>query len=73
LYTTVRELVENALDSSESIAELPVIEVTIEEISRSAFNALIGLVDRERVDAALYDDFESDKAKEVRDSVLLLN
>jgi hypothetical protein len=44
-----------------------------EEISRSAFNALIGLVDRERVDAALYDDFESDKAKEVRDSVLLLN
>jgi hypothetical protein len=29
LYTTVRELVENALDSSESIAELPVIEVTM--------------------------------------------
>ncbi|KAG0600568.1 hypothetical protein M758_11G044100 [Ceratodon purpureus] len=66
LYTTVRELVENALDSAESIAELPIIEVTIEEISRSTFNAMIGLVDRERVDAALYDDFESEKAKEKR-------
>lgn len=66
LYTTVRELVENALDSAESIAELPVIEVTIEEISKSAFNAMIGLVDRERIDAALYDDFESEKAKEKR-------
>jgi hypothetical protein len=26
---------------------------------------MIGLVERERVDAALYDDFESDKAREV--------
>lgn len=26
---------------------------------------MIGLVDRERVDEALYDDFESDKAREV--------
>ncbi|KAJ8528999.1 hypothetical protein K7X08_035834 [Anisodus acutangulus] len=31
LYTTVRELVENALDSSESISELPVVEITIDE------------------------------------------
>lgn len=29
LYTTVRELVENALDSAESIAELPLVEVTM--------------------------------------------
>lgn len=27
---------------------------------------MIGLVDRERVDEALYDDFESVKAREVR-------
>lgn len=26
---------------------------------------MIGLADHERVDAALYDDFESDKAREV--------
>lgn len=66
LYTTVRELVENALDSAESIAELPVIEVTIEEISRSKFNTLIGLIDRERIDAELYDDYETEKAREKR-------
>ena len=29
LYTTVRELVENGLDSAESIGEFPVIEVTM--------------------------------------------
>ncbi|CAM0950876.1 unnamed protein product [Alopecurus aequalis] len=66
LYTTMRELVENALDSAESISELPDIEITIEEITRSKFNTMIGLVDRERVDAALYDDFESAKAREKR-------
>ncbi|KAL5564291.1 hypothetical protein UlMin_027455 [Ulmus minor] len=66
LYTTVRELVENSLDSAESISELPVVEVTIEEIGKSKFNSMIGLVDRERVDAALYDDYESAKAREKR-------
>ncbi|OWM73475.1 hypothetical protein CDL15_Pgr026574 [Punica granatum] len=66
LYTTVRELVENALDSAESISELPVVEITIEEIERSEFNSMIGLVDRERVDEALYDDYESAKAREKR-------
>ncbi|GAV69075.1 HATPase_c domain-containing protein/Topo-VIb_trans domain-containing protein, partial [Cephalotus follicularis] len=66
LYTTVRELVENALDSAESISELPVVEVTIEEIGKSKFNAMIGLVDCERVDAELYDDFETAKARERR-------
>ncbi|KAK6925689.1 DNA topoisomerase VI, subunit B, transducer [Dillenia turbinata] len=66
LYTTVRELVENSLDSAESISELPVVEITIEEIGRSKFNSMIGLVDRERVDEELYDDFESSKDREKR-------
>lgn len=66
LYTTVRELVENALDSAESISELPVVEITIEEIGRSKFNSMIGLADHERRDEALYDDFETAKAREKR-------
>ncbi|KAM6598082.1 DNA topoisomerase 6 subunit B [Cannabis sativa] len=66
LYTTVRELVENSLDSAESISELPVVEITIEEIGKSKFNSMIGLVDRERIDEALYDDYETTKAREKR-------
>ncbi|KAF3452583.1 hypothetical protein FNV43_RR03016 [Rhamnella rubrinervis] len=66
LYTTVRELVENSLDSAESISELPVVEITIEEIGKSKFNSMIGLVDRERVDEKLYDDYETDKARQKR-------
>ncbi|KAL6516257.1 DNA topoisomerase 6 subunit B [Orobanche gracilis] len=66
LYTTVRELVENALDSAESISELPIIEITIEEIGKSKFNSMIGLADHERVDEELYDDFETAKAREKR-------
>ncbi|XP_009621257.1 DNA topoisomerase 6 subunit B isoform X2 [Nicotiana tomentosiformis] len=66
LYTTVRELVENALDSAESISELPVVEITIEEIGKSKFNSMIGLADHERRDEALYDDFETAKAREKR-------
>uniref|UniRef100_A0A0E0QP11 DNA topoisomerase VI subunit B transducer domain-containing protein n=1 Tax=Oryza rufipogon TaxID=4529 RepID=A0A0E0QP11_ORYRU len=66
LYTTMRELVENALDSAESISELPDIEIIIEEITKSKFNTMIGLVDRQRIDEELYDDFESAKAREKR-------
>lgn len=33
---------------------------------------MIGLVDRERVDAALYDDYETEKAREVCLILLLL-
>ncbi|PON69735.1 DNA topoisomerase VI, subunit B [Parasponia andersonii] len=66
LYTTVRELVENSLDSAESISELPVVEITIEEIGKSKFNSMIGLVDRERIDEELYDDYETAKAREKR-------
>ena len=29
LYTTIRELVENALDSAESISTLPLVEITM--------------------------------------------
>ncbi|XWS73487.1 hypothetical protein CRYUN_Cryun02cG0133500 [Craigia yunnanensis] len=66
LYTTVRELVENALDSAESISELPVVDLTIEEIVKSKFNSMIGLVDRDRIDEELYDDYETVKAREKR-------
>lgn len=66
LYTTVRELVENALDSAEAIAELPIIEITIEEIGKQKFNTMIGLANHERVDEELYDDFETAKAREKR-------
>ncbi|XP_074290062.1 DNA topoisomerase 6 subunit B-like [Silene latifolia] len=66
LYTTVRELVENSLDSAESISNLPLVEITIEEIGKTKFNSMIGLIDRERVDQALYDDFESTKARQKR-------
>ncbi|KAH0757723.1 hypothetical protein KY290_021216 [Solanum tuberosum] len=60
LYTTMRELVENALDSAD------IVDITIEEIGRSKFNSLIGLADHERRDEALYDDFVTAKAREKR-------
>jgi hypothetical protein len=44
-----------------------------EEITKSKFNTMIGLVDRERVDAALYDDFESEKAREVMLALLIVS
>ncbi|KAG5610138.1 hypothetical protein H5410_021419 [Solanum commersonii] len=66
LYTTVRELVENALDSAESISELPVVEITIEEIGRGKFNPMIGLGDHEPRDEPLYDDFNIAKTREKR-------
>ena len=37
-----------------------------EEITRTKYNTMIGLVERQRVDEALYDDFESEKDREVR-------
>ncbi|KAK7317506.1 hypothetical protein RJT34_01803 [Clitoria ternatea] len=40
----LKELVENSLDSAESISELPVVEITIEEIGKSKFNSMIGSV-----------------------------
>eukprot|EP00898_Chlorokybus_atmophyticus_P006071 jgi/Chlat1/6465/Chrsp45S05966 len=66
LYTTIRELVENSLDAAEAAGELPEIELTIEEITKQNFNKLIGLVHRERVDAKLYHDYETEKEREKR-------
>lgn len=37
-----------------------------EEIDKTKFNSMIGLDHRERVDEALYGDYESAKAREVR-------
>ena len=50
---------------SSEIVYCRVISDFSEEIGRSKFNSMIGLVDRERVDAALYDDYETVKAREV--------
>ncbi|KAH0760239.1 hypothetical protein KY290_023732 [Solanum tuberosum] len=59
----MRELVENALYSAESISDFPVVEITIEEVGRSKFNSMIGLADHERRYEASYDDFETAKAR----------
>ncbi|KAL3696020.1 hypothetical protein R1sor_010096 [Riccia sorocarpa] len=66
LYTTIRELVENALDSAESIAELPAIEVTIEEYTKAKADEVFGIKTLERRDEKLYDDYETEKAREKR-------
>ncbi|GBF92117.1 DNA topoisomerase [Raphidocelis subcapitata] len=66
LYTTVRELVENALDSAESISRLPEITITIEEVSRARLNALRGVEHHDRIDEQLYQDWESEDAKRRR-------
>lgn len=42
-----------------------------EEIGKTKYNSMIGLSHHERVDEALYDDFETAKAREV--SALFLN
>ncbi|XLS57455.1 hypothetical protein HN51_007210, partial [Arachis hypogaea] len=60
LYTTVRELVENSLDSAE-------------EIKKSKFNSMIGLIDCGQVVAELYDDYETEKVHEVCLITLLLS
>ncbi|KAG2493640.1 hypothetical protein HYH03_008157 [Edaphochlamys debaryana] len=66
LYTTVRELVENALDAAESISELPHIEITIEEVSKARLNRIRGVEHHDRLDEQLYQDFESEEAKKKR-------
>ncbi|GLC57111.1 DNA topoisomerase 6 subunit B [Pleodorina starrii] len=66
LYTTIRELVENALDAAESISELPVIEITIEEVSKARLNRIRGVEEHGRLDEQLYQDFESEEAKKKR-------
>ena len=66
LYTTVRELVENALDSAESIGALPEVHLSIEEVSEEELNSLTGIVKQERMDEELYKDYETEKEKKKR-------
>ncbi|PNW88219.1 hypothetical protein CHLRE_01g019750v5 [Chlamydomonas reinhardtii] len=66
LYTTIRELVENALDAAESIGELPAIEITIEEVSKARLNRIRGVEHHDRLDEQLYQDFETEEAKKKR-------
>ncbi len=66
LYTTLREFIENSLDSAEAIGTLPEIDITVEEVSVSQYERLIGLKAHVRLDDELYADFESEKAKAKR-------
>ncbi|EOD08674.1 type II DNA topoisomerase VI subunit B, partial [Emiliania huxleyi CCMP1516] len=66
LYTTVRELVENALDACESIRELPDIEITLQEFDTEGLNALIGVVAHERLDSSLYESAKAATGKKAR-------
>ena len=43
LYTTIRELVENALDAAESIGVPPRIELEVTELSQSEIDGLRGV------------------------------
>ncbi|GIL73715.1 hypothetical protein Vretimale_5397 [Volvox reticuliferus] len=66
LYTTIRELTENALDAAESISELPLIEVTIEEVSKARLNRIRGVEEHGRLDEQLYQDFEREDERKKR-------
>ena len=50
LYTTIRELVENSLDSAESHGVLPEIELSVLELTRDDLNARLGLAKADRKD-----------------------
>lgn len=58
LYTTIRELVENALDAAEGSAILPDVSICIEEISEAKLNDLRGIENIARVDKSLYADYK---------------
>ena len=63
LYTTLREFVENSLDSAESIGVLPDVDISVEEVTLSQYEDLIGLKAHVRRDDSLYADFETSKEK----------
>jgi len=63
LYTTVRELVENALDACESIRQLPDVDITLEELDTAGLNEIIGVTTHERQDKDLYEDKLEPKKK----------
>ena len=66
LYTTLREFIENSLDSAESIGVLPDVDIMVEEVTLSQYEDLIGLKAHVRKDSALYADIETDKEKQKR-------
>ena len=63
LYTTLREFIENSLDSAESIGVLPGVDIAVEEVTLDEYETKIGLKSHVRKDNALYADFETDKEK----------
>ncbi len=68
LYTTVRELVENALDAAEAVPILPDIHVEVARITKEKFRKLVGANARERIDESLYKDVESAKERKAREA-----
>ena len=66
LYTTLREFIENSLDSAEGIGVLPDVDIAVEEVTLSQYEDLIGLKTHVRKDSALYADIETDKEKQKR-------
>eukprot|EP00186_Timspurckia_oligopyrenoides_P001979 CAMPEP_0182449418 /NCGR_PEP_ID=MMETSP1172-20130603/34211_1 /TAXON_ID=708627 /ORGANISM="Timspurckia oligopyrenoides, Strain CCMP3278" /LENGTH=750 /DNA_ID=CAMNT_0024646689 /DNA_START=75 /DNA_END=2327 /DNA_ORIENTATION=- len=70
LYTTIRELVENGLDAAESQSVLPDIEVFIEELSMSSYQALTScsLDVTQRSDPTLFKANRSQKKKKTTHS-----
>ena len=43
LYTTLREFIENSLDSAESIGVLPDVDIAVEEVTLDEYETKIGL------------------------------
>lgn len=66
LYTSIRELVENGLDASEAIGELPSISLCITEYTQEEFNKLAGIGDSPRRTQRDTELFESKKSKAKR-------
>jgi DNA topoisomerase-6 subunit B len=65
LYTSIRELVENALDACESIGELPSISVQVTEYTQKEFNQQAGIAESPRKNQKDTELFES-KSKNAR-------
>ena len=60
IFTSIRELVENALDAAESIRELPEVSVRVEEVTSQHGNSNAGDI-MDRVDSSLYAEEKSSK------------
>jgi DNA topoisomerase VI B subunit len=61
LYTSIRELMENALDACESIGELPTVQVYIEELTQQEFNQVRGISGAAPKDVDLFRESGSKK------------